>query len=138
MVRFIVPTRIFATARFTKFTRREHIADTTLVEAIARVERGLVDADLGGGLIKQRVARKGKGKSGGYRMLLAYRENDRAVFLFAFAKNELDNINQEELSELRGTASNWLNAQPEILVQALEETALQEIRYGREDAKPLE
>ena len=130
--------RVFKTRWMARYTRREKIEDAGLAEAIERAERGLIDADLGGGLIKQRVARKGQGKSGGYRMLLAYRENDRAVFLFAFAKNELDNINQEELSELRETASNWLNAQPEVLVQALEETALQEIRYGREDAKPLE
>jgi hypothetical protein len=57
-----------------------------LLEAIARAERGLIDADLGGGLIKQRVARQGQGRSGGYRMILAYRMKDRAVFLYAFAK----------------------------------------------------
>jgi hypothetical protein len=57
-----------------------------LAEAIARAERGMVDAALGGGLIKQRVARQGQGKSGGWRTLIAYRKGDRAVFLFGFAR----------------------------------------------------
>ena len=63
-----------------RFTRRERISDRNLREAIERAERGIVDADLGGGLIKQRVARAGQGRSGGYRMLVAYRVRDRAVF----------------------------------------------------------
>ena len=65
------------------------------MQAIERVGQGLVDADLGGGIIKQRVARQGQGRSGGYRTLIAYRFGDFAVFLFGFAKNELDNIDGE-------------------------------------------
>jgi hypothetical protein len=59
---------------------------------VRRADRGLVDADLGGGVIKQRVARTGQGRSGGYRMLLAYREGHRAVFLYGFSKSERENI----------------------------------------------
>ncbi len=57
----------------------------------------MIDADLGGGLIKQRVARAGQGRSGGYRMIVAYRVKDRAVFLYGFAKNERENIDSDEL-----------------------------------------
>ena len=64
------------------------------MEAVGRAGRGLIDADLGGGLIKQRVARGGQGRSGGYRMVLGIRVKDRAVFVFGFAKNDMDNIGE--------------------------------------------
>ena len=93
--------RIFKMKGFARFTRREHIADTSLKEAIGRAESGNIDADLGGGLIKQRVARQGQGRSGGYRMVIAYRTGDRAIFLLGFAKNEQENISSGELTALR-------------------------------------
>ena len=60
---------VFKTRWFARFARQERIADSSLREAIERAERGLIDADLGGGLIKQRVARPGRGRSGGYRVI---------------------------------------------------------------------
>src|ERR1035437_2479276 len=84
--------RVFKTKQLARFARREEIPDGSLLEAIKRAERGLIDADLGGGLIKQRVARQGQGRSGGYRMIVAYREKNRAVFLYGFAKSERANI----------------------------------------------
>jgi hypothetical protein len=78
-----------------------------LSEAIERADCGAVDADLGGGLIKQRVARLGHGRSGGYRLIVAYRHQARAVFLYGFAKNERENIDPGELSDLRNLGSNW-------------------------------
>ena len=80
--------RAFKTKWFTRLARREGIADESLRDAIARAERGLIDADLGGGLIKQRIARLGSGRSGGYRILIAYRAKDRVVFFFGFAKKD--------------------------------------------------
>ncbi len=65
--------RIYITIEFARFTRRERIADARLCDAVERAGKGLVDADLGGGLIKQRIARQGQGRSGGYRTLMAYR-----------------------------------------------------------------
>ena len=100
--------RILKTKLFAKFARRERIADSSLSEAVERAGQGLVDADLGGGLIKQRIARKGQGRSGGYRMLIAYRFGDFAVFMFGFAKNERDNIDPEELEVLQTIAGQWL------------------------------
>ena len=90
--------RLFKTKSFIRFARRERISDASLREAVQRAERGLVDAELGGGLIKQRVARPGQGRSGGYRVLLAYRVNTLSVFLHDFAKNERDNIDGDELA----------------------------------------
>jgi hypothetical protein len=83
--------RIFKTKWLARFARQQRIEDRSLAEAIARASRGLADADPGGGVIKQRVARPGQGRSGGHRLLIAYREGERAVFLYGFAKNERDN-----------------------------------------------
>ena len=85
--------RLYLTKWVTRFVRRERIGNGSLVQAVARAELGLIDADLGGGIIKQRVARAGQGRSGGYRVLIAYRADERAVFLYGFAKRERDNIN---------------------------------------------
>jgi hypothetical protein len=90
--------RVFKTRLFARFAVRERIADASLMEAIERAERGLVDADLGGGVVKQRVARQGQGRRGGYRTLVAYRSGDFAVFLFGFAKSDRDNTGDHELA----------------------------------------
>jgi hypothetical protein len=70
--------RVFATRVFARFARKERLDDNRLCEAIARAERGSVDADLGANLIKQRVARPGGGRSGGYRTVIAYRASQRS------------------------------------------------------------
>jgi hypothetical protein len=119
--------RVFLTKWMARFARRERISDENLCEAIARAEMGLVDADLGGGLIKQRIARAGKGRSGGYRTIIAYRRTGRAVFLLGFAKNERDNIGVDELAELRIVGLNWLNASSETIEDSIEQNALQEV-----------
>ena len=122
---------VFKTKWLARFARRERITDTSLREAIERVERGLIDADLGGGLIKQRVAREGQGRSGGYRMLVAYRGQVRAVFLYGFAKNEQDNIGPDELASLREIAGAWLNADEERIAAAIKAKELQEVEHGK-------
>lgn len=78
--------RLFKTKWFARFARKEGIEDRKLVDAVREMERGLIDADYGGGLIKKRVARDGAGKSGGYRSIIAYRSETRCVFMFCFAK----------------------------------------------------
>ena len=130
--------RIFKTKWLARFARRAGITDRGLAEAIARAERGLVDADLGGGLIKQRVARSGQGRSGGYRMMVAYRVRGRAVFLYGFAKNERDNIEPDELLSLREIATAWLDADPDNVAQALEADELQEVPYDQDGAEPTD
>jgi hypothetical protein len=101
--------RIFATAWFHRFARKEHISDLALLDAVERAESGLVDAELGGGVIKQRVARQGKGRSGGFRVLIYYRVGARAVFAYGFAKNRLENIEPERLREFKEAAHVFLN-----------------------------
>lgn len=125
--------RIFKTKWLAHFARRERIADAGLAEAVARAARGLVDADLGGGIVKQRIARAGRGRSGGYRTLIAYRAGDRAVFLYAFAKSERENIAPDELLTLRELGAAWLAADAQKITRALKDNVLQEITHEEKD-----
>ncbi len=97
-------TRIYKNRWFEKFANREGISDATLVAAIDQANRGLIDADLGGGLIKQRVAREGGGKSGGYRTLVFFRHEERAIFAFGFAKSDKANLSAAELKVYKQAA----------------------------------
>ena len=117
----------FATKVFVRFARREGLDDRRLCEAITRAERGLVDADLGGNLIKQRVVRVGGGRSGGYRTLIAYRAEQRSVFLYGFAKNERDNIDTRELDDLRKLARHYLGYADVQIARALDRSELREV-----------
>ena len=126
--------QIFLTRGVVRFSRRQRIADASLSEAIERAERGTIDADLGGGLIKQRVARPGQGRSGGFRMIVAYRAAGRAVFLYAFAKSDRDNIDNDELEALRTIGANWLAASAELVGQAIEDGDLKEIEHDDDEA----
>lgn len=126
--------QVYKTKWLARFAKNEGIANASLRAAIARAERGLVDADLGGGLIKQRVAKLGKGRSGGYRMLIAYRLRKRAVFMYGFAKNERANIGADELLTAREIAASWLAADAGQIARALAEGELQEIPYDEKEA----
>ncbi len=113
--------RIYKNRWFQRFARRERIDDAQLCEAVARAERGLIDADLGAGLIKQRVARPGAGRSGGYRTLMFFRSGERSVFAFGFAKSDQGNIDEKDEADLKKASKLTLGfAQGEIdrLVEA--------------------
>jgi hypothetical protein len=124
--------RVYKTRLFARFARKERISDLALTEAVERAERGLIDADLGGGVIKQRVARQGQGRSGGYRTLIAVRLGDFAVFLFGFAKSERQNIEIDELEDLRTVAGQWLH-DPNKLKRDAAAGTLIEVRYAEDD-----
>ncbi|WP_448970192.1 type II toxin-antitoxin system RelE/ParE family toxin [Neisseria sp.] len=96
--------RIFKNQWITKFAKKHKISDSELLEAVERADNGLIDADLGGGVIKQRIARQGQGRSGGYRSLIFFRRGERAFFMTAFAKNDRENITNKELAELKKAA----------------------------------
>ncbi len=115
---------IFKVQGLAKFARGERIADASLREAIEGAERGTIDADLGGGPIKQRVARRGQGRSGGYRMMIAYVARDRAIFLLGFAKKKRENVSPDELAALRKLAGVWLRATAPQIAKAVDEGVL--------------
>lgn len=119
---------IYKIKTFARFARDERIDDKSLVEAIKRAADGLVDADLSGGLIKQRVARQGQGRRGGYRVLIAFRSQDFSVFLYGFAKSARENLDDKELRTVQQLAAQWLTASPAVIQQALTDGKLVEVR----------
>ena len=119
--------KVFTTRVFARFARKERLDDSRLGEAVRRAERGLVDADLGGDLIKQRVARPGGGRSGGYRTVIAFRGSQRSVFLYGFAKSERDNISGRELNDLKELARHYLGYSDAEIATALESRELREV-----------
>lgn len=119
--------RAFKTKAFGRFARKERIDDDDLREAVARAVRGLVDADLGGHLIKQRVARKGDGRSGGYRTIIVFRIDQRAVFLFGFAKNDQVDLTAIELRTYKQAARDYLSLSERELDELVEQGTLLEI-----------
>ncbi len=119
--------RVFKTKPFARFANRERIADEELCEAVALAERGLIDADLGGGVIKQRLAREGQGKSGGFRSILLFRRGSKAFFVYGFAKSDRDNIRPDELKAFRKLAGEMLRLDDKALVAAMSNGTIVEI-----------
>jgi len=114
---------------FRRFQRKEGIEDDALRETVRRAARGLVDADFGGGLIKQRVARRGKGRSSGFRTIVGA----RAVFLYGFAKSQKEDIANDELAALRQIGGTLLAAEQEELERMIADDRLTELTYDEED-----
>ena len=98
----------FKTKAFARFADRERLEDAALCEAVRRAGEGLIDADLGGGVIKQRIARKGGGRSGGFRTLVVFRRGELAFFVHGFAKSDRDNLRRKELAVLRSLTDEYL------------------------------
>lgn len=100
--------RVFKNKPFSRFARKCGITDSQLCATVIHIRRGLIDAELGGGIIKQRLGRKGEGKSGGFRVLIVYRSSGLTVFVHGFAKNDLGNIDEDELVALKKLATKLL------------------------------
>ena len=119
--------RAFKTKPFDRFARREHIPDSALREAVTRAERGLIDADLGGGVIRQRVARPGQGKAGGFRSILLFRRGENAFFVYGFAKADQGTIRRDELHAFRRLADEMLGLDDAALGAAAAMGTIKEI-----------
>jgi hypothetical protein len=100
--------KVFKNAWFSRFARKEKIPASALWDAIERAEKGQIDADLGGGVIKQRIARPGEGKSKGYRSIILFRKDDKAFFVYGFPKSELGNIRSDEEDQFKKMARHVL------------------------------
>ena len=119
--------RVFINTWFGRYAKREKISSKKLIKAIEGAEKGIVDVDLGGNVIKQRIARSGQGKSGGYRTIIVFKKNDKAFFLFGFAKNDRENIAKNELIFFKETAKGLLALSDEQIDKLIEAGALTEI-----------
>jgi hypothetical protein len=119
--------RIFKTKPFSRFARHEDMKDAVLRDAIRRADQGLIDADLGGGVVKLRIPRRGHGRSGGYRSIVLLRRGERAFFVYGFAKKARANISQEELAAFRALASELLGLDDPAIDAAKANGAILEI-----------
>ena len=120
--------RILKTKWFQRFARNEGIEDATLLDAVARAEKGQIDANLGGGGVKQRIARPGQGRSGGYRTIILFRRGDRAVFIYGFAKSARANIRADEEREFKEAAKPVLALAEEQLAELVRQGEFVEVR----------
>ena len=118
---------IYKTKVFNRWANEQGLTDQSLCQAIKEMNAGLIDADLGGGLYKKRVARTGQGKSGGFRTLVATNKGDRWIFVFGFAKNERDNINKKEKDALKKLADYYLSLSVQVLLKAQQSKELIEV-----------
>lgn len=119
--------RVFKNAWFERFARKEKISAEALWGAVERAEQGQIDADLGGGVIKQRIARPGGGKSKGYRSIVLYRKKDKAFFVFGFPKSELGNIREDEEIQFKKMAKQVLALTDEHLQRLIENGQFEEV-----------
>ena len=100
--------RILKYRGFCRWARVQRLCDRQLIRVVEEIEQGLIDAHLGYGLYKKRIAKTGMGKRGGFRALLAFRQRQRVIFLFGFAKNEQETINNTQLILFRRLAKYYL------------------------------
>jgi len=119
--------RIFINRQFRKFAAQNGIADSALCRAIREISTGLAHANLGGGVYKQRIARKRQGKSGGFRTIIFFRAHKTAFFILGFAKNEQDNLERNEIAGLKDLAGRMLNYDEQTIALALKNGALEEV-----------
>jgi len=126
----VITVRVFKNKWFHRWVRKEDIADSVLLKAAEEILIGKVEADLGGGLFKKRLARTGSGKRGGYRTIVGYiRPNsERIIFLYAFAKSEKANISGKEEVALSLVAEAFISATNEQVNQLLSEGSIWEVQ----------
>ena len=124
--------KIYKTSWFSRWQKKEKLQDNLLFEAVKGAQKGLFEAELGGGLIKKRIAREGSGKRSGYRTLLATNKGSKWFFIYGFAKNERENIDEKELISFKELSETLLILPAAELKAALKDKALIEVKYDEQ------
>ena len=127
------PLLVYQGKAFDRFARKARISDADLWQAAQRANDGLIDADLGGGVIKQRIARAGEGKSGGSRSIILFKKNNRAVYVYGFEKKNAANIDRRELEAFRELAEVILGYTDAEMEQRVKDGALFRVEEPGED-----
>ena len=112
---------------FKKWARKSKVNDESLLDTISNLEDGLSTVDLGSNLFKVRVKREHGGKSSGFRTIILYKKDEKAIFLYGFGKNEKDNINKTELLYFKKLGNDFLNLNQEEIEQLIDKKSLFEI-----------
>jgi hypothetical protein len=79
--------------------------------------------------ISSSIARKGGGRSGGFRTIVFYKAGDRAVFLHLFAKNQQANLSDLERDAYREFAKFFAGLTKETMAALVHERGWKEIPY---------
>jgi len=116
------------TRTFHRWQKKARVPDATLQAVLLEIQAGLIDADLGGGVVKKRVPIEGRGKSGGARTIIATNNADRWIFVFGFEKNQRSNITPTELEALQLLAASLLSMSQQELQAAINDGTLTEIQ----------
>lgn len=119
--------RVLKTRHFSRWMRKTELTDRLLCSAVTEMAQGLIDADLGGGVIKKRIGLAGRGKRGGARTLVATNRGSRWFFIYGFEKNERANIADDELEAIQGIAAELLAGTGRQLDEAVNDGSLLEI-----------
>ena len=122
--------RAFKIKAFAKWASGEGLSDEALALAVVEMEKGLIDAKLGGQVVKKRVALPGRGKRGSTRMLVAFRQGNKAFFIYGFAKKERTNISDKELRALKMLAKELMSYTTATLTKATKAGELIEIEVN--------
>ncbi len=120
-------SRVFKYKKFAEFAKSEGISDEALCTALSEIENGLIDANLGGGVIKKRVARSNGSKSNGFRTIIFFKEGRNVFFFYGFAKNTKANISTTELAQFKIIAKTMFSYNDEQIKKAIEHQELIEV-----------
>lgn len=116
--------RKLCTKWFKKWAKKVNLSNHNLLESIDNLKKGLSVTDLGGSLFKIRVKRVGKGKSSGFRTIVCYKKEEKAVFLYGFGKNEKSNINKAELQYFKKLGNDLLALEAKQVIGSIEKQIL--------------
>lgn len=130
-----MPVRVLKDVEFNNWAIEYGVTDEMLCVAAKEIEDGLVEARLGGFLLKKRVAAPGRGKSGSYRTIVGHRQADRLIFVHGFAKNETDNIKKNEKAALRKLCDVYMGADDKKLAEMIKKNTILEIECNEPDTE---
>ena len=121
--------RIFKNTWFDRYASKEGIADSELKGAVSGLESGNAEANLGGNVYKVRIARSGKGKSGGYRVIVLFKKGERTFYIFGFAKSKIANIRKKDLKVYKEAAKEYFSLTDEQLAKHIKLSREKDIKW---------
>ena len=124
---------VYLSKAFTRLARREGLTDVHICQAVAEMNTGMIDANLGAGLFKKRIAMPGQGKRGSWRALLGVQAGKKAFFLYLFPKNSRDNIEDDEIKALKRLTRYYLTLKPSEIKTALQCGELNEVNCNEKE-----
>jgi hypothetical protein len=127
-----LPVRVFKDVEFHRWAKG--VTDAQLCAVADEIESGLINARLGGFLIKKRIGAFGRSKRGGFRTIAAHRQGERLVFLHGFGKSEKDDISSREEKALRKLGNEYMAYSIAELSMLVQEGLIVEVRCHEQNS----